>query len=120
MKNFWKLLEPLNMPNVDLANFSDFGINPPGGKVGATLASSATITITHPIHHVSGTASINTIVPPYTGFVGRITLITDGALTFTSAGGTSPNAISTVFTAVSGQAVDVVTDGALWYPKISD
>lgn len=107
------------MPNVDLANFSDFGINPPGGKVGAVLASSATITLTHPIHHVSGTTSITTIVPPYTGFLGRITLIADGAFTFTTTG-TAPNAISTVFTAVSGQALDIIHDGAAWFPKISD
>lgn len=119
MKRFYSVQHLLHMPNSDLANFSDYGINPPGQKVGAILASSATITLTHPIQHVSGTESVSTIVPPFTGFLGRVTLIADGAFTFTT-GGTAPNAISTVFTAVSGQAVDIVHDGAKWFPKISD
>lgn len=108
------------MPTQDLGVFaSQAGINPPGGRVGAILASSATIAIAAPVHHVSGTESITTITPPFTGFVGRISLIADGAFTMTT-GGTSPNAISTVVTAVAGQVLDMTHDGAGWYPHIAD
>lgn len=108
------------MPDQDLGPFMSLsGINPPGGVVGAILASSATITLTHPIHHVSGTESITTIVPPYTGFVGSIRLIADGAFTMTT-GGTSPNAIATVVTSVAAQVLMMTSDGASWYPHIMD
>lgn len=108
------------MPNVDLQLFaSQAWLNPPGGVVGAILASSATITITSPIHHVSGTEQITTIVPPATGFLGNITLIADGAFTFAT-GGTAPNAISTALTAVASQCVDLVHDGTNWTVKMMD
>lgn len=106
--------------SLDLANFaSGAWLNPPGGVVGAVLASDTTITVTSPIHHVSGTAQITTIVPPITGFLGRITLIADGAFTLAT-GGTAPNAIGTALTAVASQALDLVHDGVAWYPKMMD
>jgi|SRR5688572_4885682 len=106
--------------NVDYGIWgSKAGINPPGGFVGPVLVSSASMTITHPIHHVSGTESVTTIVPPFTGFVGTITLIADAAFTMTT-GGTSGSAIGTAVTMVAGQAIDMVHDGAAWYPKIAD
>jgi hypothetical protein len=108
------------MADVDLQKFaSGAWVNPPGGVVGAALASSATITLTSPIHHVTGTTAISTIVPPVTGFLGRVTIIADGAFTLTT-GGTAPNAVATVVTCVSGQAMDLVHDGVTWYPKIMD
>lgn len=108
------------MPNTDLANWgSKAGINPPGGYLGPNIASSATVTPTAPLHHVTGTASITTIALPYTGFVGAITFIADGAWTMTT-GGTAGTDISTVVTAVSGQALDMVYDGTIWNPKIFD
>lgn len=108
------------MPNADYGIWgAKAGINPPGGFVGPVLASDTTITITHPIHHVSGTAAINTIAPPYTGFVGTITLIADAAFTMAT-GGTSGSAIGTAVTAVASQALDMVYDGSTWYPKIAD
>lgn len=108
------------MPNTDLAVWaSKVGINPPGGYLGPNLASTATIAPTAPLHHVTGTTSITNITLPFTGFVGTLTFIADGAWTMTS-GGTAGTDISTVFTAVSGQALDMVYDGTIWNPKISD
>lgn len=106
--------------SIDLARFAAGSwINPPGDAVGPDIASATTITLTHPIHRVTGTTAINTIVPPYTGFLGRITLIAKGAFTFAT-GGTAPNAISTAVTLVADQAIDIVHDGVTWYPKIAD
>lgn len=108
------------MPNVDYGVWGALaGINPPGGFRGPALASSATISPTHPIHHVTGTESITTIVPPFTGFVGEIRLIADGAFTMTT-GGTSGSAIGTAVTAVANQALAMLFDGSTWYPQIAD
>lgn len=108
------------MPNVDYGIWgAKAGINPPGGFVGPVLASSATVTPTHPIHHVSGTESVTTIPPPFTGFVGTLTLIADAAFTMAT-GGTSGSAIGTAVTMVASQAIDLVYDGTTWYPKIAD
>lgn len=93
--------------------------NPPGGMVGLALASSTTISPTSPIHHVTGTSAITTITQPYVGFVGRLTLIADGAWTLAT-GGTAGSDIATALTAVSGQAVDLVFDGTTFYPKMMD
>lgn len=104
------------MPDVDLTKFASRAwINPPGGAEGAVLASATTITVSHPMHKVSGTTEITTINPPFTGFLGTITLIATGAFTFATGGN-----IASAFTAVANQAVDIVYDGALWYPKIAD
>lgn len=108
------------MPNVDYGIWgAKAGINPPGGFVGPILASSNTIVPTHPIHHVSGTEAITNITLPWTGFVGTLTLIADAAFTMAT-GGTAGSAIGTAVTAVAGQALDMVFDGATWYPKIAD
>lgn len=57
--------------------------------VGADLASAATIVPTHSVHHITGTAAIVNITPPWDTFSGRITLIADGAWTMTAAGNIS-------------------------------
>lgn len=108
------------MPNTDYGIWaSGAGVNPGSPLVGAALASSTTLTPTSPIHHITGTSAITTIVPPYAGFQGRITLIADAAFTLAGSG-TAGSDISTALTAVSGQAVDLVYDGATWYPKMAD
>jgi hypothetical protein len=108
------------MADVDLAVWnSRAAINPPGGLVGRTIASSATITPPAPVTIVSGTESISNVALPYTGFVGTITLIATGAWTLTT-GGTAGTAIATNVTMVASQALDLVFDGTTWYPKIAD
>lgn len=105
-----------HMPNIDFGPWvSRVGINPPGGFVGTAIASTSTVAPITPIVHVTGTGSIGTITLPWTGFIGRLTLIADGAWTMTTTGN-----IATVFTAVSGQALELVYDGSAWYPLISD
>mgnify|MGYP001572384514 CR=1 FL=1 len=109
------------MADVDLAQLaSKIGTNPPGGKVGPPIASAASITLTHGIHHITGTAAISTIVPPLTGnFQGEVTLIADAAWTLAT-GGTEPNDIAKAVTAVANEAIDLVHDGSTWFPKIAD
>jgi hypothetical protein len=108
------------MPNTDLQKWaSRAGINPPGGFVGVPVASSTTITPTGPIFHVTGTSTITTIVPPFTGFIGKLTIIADGAFVLNT-GGTAGSAIGTAVTAVASQAMDLVFDGSTWYPHIMD
>src|SRR6187402_3805102 len=101
------------MPDVDLAKFASRAwINPPGGVVGPVLASANVVTITHPIHHVSGAAAIANLIPPFPGFIGEITLIPDGAFTTVATGN-----IGAASTAVVGRAAAVIFDGTKWYPR---
>jgi len=101
------------MPDVDLAKFASRAwINPPGGVVGPVLASANDVTITHPIHHVSGAAAIANLIPPFPGFIGEITLIPDGAFTTVATGN-----IGAASTAVVGRAAAVIFDGTKWYPR---
>ena len=87
----------------------------PGGatnfSVGPTLASAATIAPTYAIHHVSGTAAISTITPPWTGFTGTITLIPDGAWTLATGGN-----IKAAYQAVANQPLELQFDGTSWFP----
>jgi hypothetical protein len=80
--------------------------------VGAVLASGVTVTLTATIHHISGVAAIDTIVPPFPGFRGAVNLIPDGAFSGTLAGN-----IGVAFTAVVGRQIDVVYDGTKWWPS---
>ena len=101
------------MPDVDLAKFASRAwINPPGGVVGPVLASANDVTITHPIHHVSGALAIQNLLPPFPGFIGDITLIPDGAFTTVATGN-----IGAAATAVVGRTVTMTFDGLKWYPK---
>lgn len=83
-----------------------------GSKLGAVLTSGATITPTSTFHHVSGTATINTITVPYPGFVGPITLFPNGVWAL----GTSGN-IAVASTAVVNKPLFVTFDGTAWYPS---
>lgn len=79
--------------------------------IGAVIASSSRITVTHPIHHVSGVGTIYTIdVPP--GFTGPIWLIPDGAWSL-GLGGNIGTAVGPV---TAGIAISLVYDGTQWVP----
>jgi hypothetical protein len=102
------------MPDVDLAHFgANASINPPGGYEGPIIASAATITVSKPAHKISGTTAITTINPPYTGFVGSITLVATGAWTMATGGN-----IASAMTATANKVYRPYYDGALWYPNI--
>lgn len=103
------------MPNADLAFWGARAWpNPPGGGIGQTIASAATFTPVAPVHHLSGVGTVTTIVPPYTGFTGKITVIADGIMVFNT-GGTAGSAIGATVTTVAARAYELVYDGAVWY-----
>ena len=54
-------------------------------SVGAAIPSAATITVSSPIHHISGTVAIKTINAP-SAFAGPIWLWADGAFSITTGG----------------------------------
>lgn len=83
-----------------------------GNVIGAPLASGSTIGVTHRIHKVTGTATIDSIVTPF-GFAGEVIFIPTGAWSTTSVGGNIANAI----TATANQPVRAVFDPstAKWY-----
>ena len=81
-------------------------------RVGAVLASAATIAPTAGIHHVSGVAVISTITPPANFSSGSITLIPDGIFTLTTGGN-----IALAATAVVNKALILTYDGTSWYPS---
>jgi hypothetical protein len=104
------------VPDVDLAKFaSQCAINPPGQYEGPAIASAATITVSHPVHKITGTAEITTINPPFTGFVGKILLIATAAFT-TATGGN----VAKAFTAVASEGTEWYYDGSTWYPVMGD
>lgn len=99
------------MPDVDLQKFaSQVAINPPGNYLGPDIASATTITLSHPVHKITGTTSITTINPPYTGFVGHVTLLPTGAMAL----GTGGN-ILLAATGVANQMMRLFYDGANWW-----
>jgi len=101
------------MPDADLAKFASRAwINPPGGAEGSTLASAATITLSHPVHKLTGAVSCTTINPPFTGFVGHVTLVPTGAAPFATGGN-----IAAAFTATANVPIIGYYDGSLWYLK---
>jgi lysophospholipase L1-like esterase len=78
--------------------------------LGSAVASAATITAPSTIFHVTGTTAISTIIVPYTGFTGKITIIPDGVFTFDTAGN-----IAETYTSTVNRAIDLVYDGTKWY-----
>jgi hypothetical protein len=80
--------------------------------LGAAVTSATTIDPTGPLFHVTGANAIVTIDLPYTGFVGSIRLIPDGAFTTTTAGN-----IAIASTATVGRVMEMVYDGTKWYPS---
>jgi hypothetical protein len=83
-------------------------------SLGANVTSASTIAPTGSIFHVTGTAAIATISLPFTGFVGSIKIIPDGAFTWTTAGN-----IAVIGTATVGQAIIFSYDSTTtkWYPS---
>lgn len=80
--------------------------------VGAVVASATTLKPTNAIHHVTGTAAIDTIVAP-PGFTGPLFLIADDGFSFTTGGN-----ISTAGTVAAGTEAMLIYDGATWYPIV--
>lgn len=80
-------------------------------SVGLALPSAPTIIPTNPVHHVSGTAAVDTINVP-AAFSGPLFLIPDDAWTFVTGGN-----IGKAATAIPGQAMTVVYDFNLWWPS---
>lgn len=88
------------------------------GQIGANVASASSITATATVggaFHITGTATINTMIPPTTGFAfgGSLCAIADGAWNMTTAGN-----IGAAFTAVVGRQYCFVFDPSIpkWYP----
>jgi hypothetical protein len=100
------------MPDADLAKFaSRCAINPPGQYEGPALASAASITLSHPVHKVTGTTSVTTINPPFVGFVGHVTLVTAGAVPLATGGN-----IASAVAGAASKIIQLYYDGATWYP----
>lgn len=113
MRRFWEVQDILAMPDADLAKFAArAAINPPGQFEGVAIASAATITLSHPVHKVTGTTNVSTINPPYTGFVGICTIVPTGALPLVTGGN-----IAVAVTATANRMFDIYYDGSLWYPS---
>lgn len=87
-----------------------------GGRIGAAIASAATVAPLQPITHITGAVAIVNITPPDPTFSGLIVLIADGIFTWTAAGNI---AIAGTSTAV-GRAILFFYDPATakWYPSV--
>jgi hypothetical protein len=101
------------MPAEDTSKLADTG-SLWNNIVGPTIASATTVTVTSRVHHVSGTAAIVTMNPPFPGFQGTVTLIADGLFTWTAAGNIF---VAGTSTAGNGRALSFFYDGAKWYPS---
>jgi hypothetical protein len=100
------------MPDADLAKFaSQCAINPPGGYEGPVIASATSITLSHPVHKISGAVAITTINPPYPGFVGHVTLVPTGASTIATGGN-----IASAVAAGANKIIKLYYDGTNWFP----
>lgn len=83
-------------------------------SVGAALVSGATITISAPTHHITGTGTITMINPP-SGFSGPIWLIADAGFSVNT-GGNIAAAVNVTINKHLCLVFDPTT--ALWYPSI--
>lgn len=100
------------MPDVDYGKFiARAAINPPGAYEGPVIASAAAITLSHPVHKISGAAAISTINPPFPGFVGHVTLVMLGAATVATGGN-----IASAVAAGANKIVQLYSDGTNWFP----
>lgn len=75
-----------------------------------TVASASTITAPSTLFKMSGTNPVSTINPPFTGFLGRITVLPTGAWTLATGGN-----IQFAAKAVVGEAMDLDYDGTTWH-----
>lgn len=84
------------------------------GPVGANVSSATSITPTGKIFHVTGTTTVQTIVLPYTGFVGPLVIIPDGVFVTGLTGN-----IALASTTVVGKALSYYYDvgTSKWYPS---
>jgi hypothetical protein len=84
--------------------------------VGGVIGSDETISPTRQLHHVTGVATISTIVPPWPDFMGPIYLVADGAWGWDDSGNIATTLDGNVVIAnnVYGFVYDRVD--ALWYP----
>jgi hypothetical protein len=104
-----------NFEVYDPSNNRNFAITQYGllyNRVGSVVASASSINPLSPLFHVSGTATINTIVVPYTGFAGCIKIIPDGVWSTNITGN-----IALASTAVVNKKIEFCYDGSLWYPS---
>lgn len=88
-------------------------LNSQSQGIGPTLASGPALTVSNYIHHVSGTAAIQTITAA-PNFTGSVKLIADGAWTTVTTGN-----IALAVTATPGRAYEFTYTGSLWYPTAS-
>jgi len=77
-----------------------------------TISSAISIGPLSEICTVSGTNAIQTITPPYFGFIGSITIIPTGVFTTITGGN-----IAIGSTAVVGKSLVMTYDGSLWHPS---
>lgn len=81
---------------------------------GPPLASAATITVTHPIHRVTGTTTISKITPP-AGFSGLLTLVAVSGLSLTTTGSGAGKVLNAASIPAGGMAVLAYDcDAAAW------
>lgn len=80
--------------------------------VGAPLASATVLKPTNAIHHVTGTATIQTITVPV-GFTGPLFLLSDNGFSLTTGGN-----IATAATVGIGTEAMLVFDAVNWYPIV--
>jgi hypothetical protein len=87
-----------------------YQINSQVQSYGAPIAAAASISPTNPIHHITGTGTISTIVvgPEFTG---PLFLLADAAFSWTTGGN-----IALAGTATADTCVIFVYDGTEWFP----
>jgi hypothetical protein len=103
------------MPTIEeyYKQFVDPG-TPTNKIVGPALASAASVQLTHAIHEVTGTVAIATLLPPYTGFQGKVTLIWTNA---NPGGVTTGGNIAAAKDPAQDTALTLVFNGTTWYPE---
>lgn len=84
------------------------GLGTPISSTGTNITISPTALVTH----VTGTGSIQTITPLYTGFIGSITMIADAAWSTVTGGN-----IAASMTSVAGTPYVATYDGSVWFLK---
>ncbi len=84
-------------------------------SVGVDVASGATITPTGMIFHVTGTTAIDSILLPFAGFTGTITIIPDDLWTWTTSG--NIGAAGQVYASTIGGTLTMTYDGTKWRPS---
>ena len=87
--------------------------------LGGVQASGATLAVSGTVMHISGTSAISLITLPYTGFIGTITVIPDGAFTLATGGVQAANnyPIGLASTAAIGKVMILAFDGTKWWPS---